>query len=253
MQSPELEFSFDLQAAKAMQEAERYKNARDAALIIAGLAAFAAFFVEMRAWLEVSDLSLPFFILGPFGIFALFDKEPLANVIRPIFLVFAVPMLLLPILRGETKRLLLIGAYVCLYFVCRWLATWLANQRPRDWNTILTEKRRRRWGPEEFARALTRGRASDGSLLAFFTNPNEHCLPAQLREGSYMTHEPVTTLLRLRLKQRFRRADISANWNDLLLSLERDGCSPEERELMFKTTLYVHPEISKRVEELIGR
>jgi hypothetical protein len=159
------DFSFNLQRAKARQEAEWYNAARGCLLILAGVFAFAAFFVEMRSYLAFSVWlssyewtnhetlgsfiewlaeAFPeyFFVFGFFGIVSLFVDDTLARILRSIFLLLATPMLLLPILREENRRLLLIGVLVFIYFIFRWLAEWAYNQRPRDWKTVLAEKKR---------------------------------------------------------------------------------------------------------------
>jgi hypothetical protein len=151
-------------------------------------------------------------------------------------------MLLLPVFRGEYKRLLLIGVSVCIYLVFRRLAVWANHQRPSDWKTVLAEKKRLSWGPEEFARALTQGRASNGSRLAVFVAPGEHVPQTDLFSPQY---EPLTTLLRVTAKQRFPRA---LKPIDLL---KRDGVSAEECEALAKTLLYVHPEIADRAKSVI--
>lgn len=297
------ESSFDPQRAKAMQEAEQYNNVSGAMMLIAGLAAILAFVAELGSWSNFGDWlqsqnwashgalegfgnwlveAFPFFffIFGLWGIAALFMKDRLAKVSRIIFLSLAVPMLLLPVLRGETKRLLLIGVAVCIYIFSRWLAKWANNQRPRDWKIALAEKKRLGWGQEEFARALTKGRASDGHRLAVlkvwhladadFTEMDKTDL-SQLKAASSKLQKqvealvelgafgelrtvlppeyvPYTSLLRLTLKQRYPHAII-----DPRKLLENDGVSLAEREAMAETKLYVHPEIVERLESLIDR
>jgi hypothetical protein len=277
---------FNLQTAKAMQEAQWYRNAGEAFLILAGLAAFAAFFAEMRSYFVFSDwlgsnewtdnetlrsfvewlagaFPMYFFVFGVLGIVSLFVKDTFARICRSIFLLVAIPMLLLPILREENIRLLLIGVSVCFYFISRWLAKWAENQRPRDWKTVLIEKKRLGWGPEEFAIALTQGRASDGHCLAVIVPSGGH-LPEMediqekvddlLRRGAYgqlnailpPQYVPLTTMLRLTSKQRFPRALKPVEL------LERDGVTPEELKVLAGTLLYVHPEVAGRAESLIG-
>jgi hypothetical protein len=243
-------------------------------LLIAGFAAVVAFMAELRSWFIFGDCvgshewtphdvleacvnwllqAFPafFFMFGLWGIAALFMKDSILT--RAIFLLFAIPMLLLPVLRGETERLLLIGLAICIYAISRWLAEWAYNQRPRDWKTILAERKRLAWGAEEFALALTHGRASDGNPLAIILRPGEDRInvPDNIHEPP--PYEALATLLRLRIRQRFRRVDISDNWISLVSLLEAQGCPPEEREELSNTMIYAHPEIADRARPLIGK
>jgi hypothetical protein len=284
--APSIEVHFNLQAARAAQEAARYDAARVFCLYLAGLAATAAFLTEMRSyfvfgdWLRTQEWTdhetlrsflewiagafpIYFLVFGFLGIVSMFLEDTLARICRLIFLCLAVPMLLLPILREERWRLIFIGAFICIYFISRWLSSWAGNQRPRDWKTILAARRRSGWGPEEFAIALTEGRASDGNHLATIVPLRGH-LPVPenieekvdnvMRRGAYgqlqavlpPRYEPFITLLRLRSKQRFPRALKPVEL------LERDGVSTEELELLAGSLLYVHPEVAERAKSLIG-
>jgi hypothetical protein len=285
-QAPGYNSSFDPQTAKANQEADQYKKVRGVMLIIAGLAAFVAFMAELRSWFVFGDwlnshewtshealgalvnwlveaFPLFFLVFGLFGIYALFMKDELAKSIRIIFLVFAVPMLLLPLLRGETKRVLLIGLAVCIYFTSRWLADWAYNQRPRDWKIILAERKRLGLGPDEFARALVKGRASDGNPLAVIVSSGD-TLPGRenihekidslMHRGAYAElkaalppqYHPMGSMLRLAIKQRFPRA---LNSRDCLT---REGISSGEQDSLAESSLYAHEEIAERVKPIIG-
>lgn len=277
--------SINLQTARAMQEAARYKSAAGILLFFSGLAAVTGFLVEMKSYFVFNDWlqaqlwteheflrgivgwfteAFPdvFTVFGLLGVASLFMKDDLAKVIRFIFLVFALPMLLLPVLRRDSERLLLIALCIAGYFVFRSVSQYLANQRPRDWKTVLLEKKRLGLGPEEFARALVNGIASDGHKLALFVAPGadlpeQHEIRTQVHEllgreaygelGAILPpkYEPFTTLLRLRLKQRFPRAF------DPIKCLERDGASESELAMLRNTLFYVHPEIANRLRRVL--
>jgi hypothetical protein len=279
-------FWFDLNSAKAAQEAEWFRRASGTCLFVAGLGAFVAFFLEMRSyfvfgdWLALHDwtgheslrsfihwlvdaASMFVFAFGFFGILSLFSNDTFARTLRFVFLLVVVPMLLLPILRFEFQRMLLICGCILLYFASRWMANWFKNQRPRDWRTILKEKRRLGWGPLEFAMALTKARASDGKHLAVMVGPGDpfpiaegiqEQIESLLREEAYgqlktvlpPEYESVTTILRLTLKQRFPRA------RDPKASLLRTGVSEDECKAMSQTRIYAHPEIADRAKPFLG-
>jgi hypothetical protein len=274
--------SFDLQTAGAIQEAEQYKNARIVMLSIAGVAAIVAFVAELRSWLTLYDCLLCFFVFGFWGIAALFMKDKLAILGRTVFLFIAIPMLLLPILRGEIKRLLLIGVSICVYFSFRRLADWANNQRPRDWNVILAEKKRLGWGPEEFFGALTHGRASDGRPLIMVVkgilifDPREKRLFRDWNHVSeeaksvqtdndiltqreeyehfkvlkiYPQYHAYTSQFRLALQQK-RYPLLNLDLKKAQVAL---GISDEDFKEMMNADLYVHPEILDRMEDYVKR
>ena len=285
-----MESSFNLQTAKAMQEATRYKNAAALLRFLAGLAALAAFYTELGScfafndwllaheWTEYGFLrsvvewfteTVPMVLVpfGVFGVLSLLDEsselcaEWLTNVIRFLFKMAALLILLVPILRVEQKRLSLIGLLVGIYFLSKWAAKRMADQRPRDWKIIVAERKRLGWGPEEFARALLKGRASDGNSLAVLTPPEPILMTKEIQEkvdnlllrGAYAElealkpppYEPMASFLKLTIKQRFPHA------LKPMECLERDGMSPEDQKALSDTMLYVHTEIVDRVRRII--
>jgi hypothetical protein len=304
------DYIFDPRIAKAMQNVWRYRAIKFLLLVIAGLAACVAFWAEWRSWMIFSNwlkitewtssetlagivdgivetgsiILLPF---GVFGITSLFmDKN--ARAMRIIFLLIVFPLLLLPIFRGESKRTLLIGVAICVYAVFRILAVKARNQTPEDWRLALSEMGRLGWGPEDFVKALTHGRASDGLPLVLFlysgwasdrqdlaqwktANDTLNRLNELLQQGAWgqqrqyelwqqhafgelfsrsgLTYSAHTSLLRIRLQQHLIPL-VNSDSGDVhrLLQVTEQECS-EMRERM----LYVHPEIAERLASLIQR
>ncbi len=267
-------FSFDPATAKAVQEAERYRNGRDALRFISAFAALACFVAEISCfsvfteWLPdhlwsnsegphdvlaiTADVVLAILVLfGIPGVFSLYSRSELRRMRTP-FVVVSAALILPPIAMRNDLYLRLIVLLALCSLLCRWWAGWAENQRPRDWKTIVAEMKRLNWGPLEFSTALTKGKASDGLFLAFVSDENPPVPHPPLDGASDVSYERLTTLLTLTLKHRYPWSNTTENWQMLVALLGSAGCTDEERERLERTWLYVHPEIEERASALIG-
>jgi len=278
-ESTRTDLIIDLQAARSLQLAGRYETARTLTLFLAGIAGLVAFLAEMRSWFLFGDwlnahewtehaavenfvnwllqvFPLLFLVFGVWGIIALFMEDAFSKAIRFLFLMVAVPMLGLPLRNGDWKRVSIIGICVVLYFACRFMANWFADQTPLDWRVILGEKKQQRLDPEEFALALTQGRASDGSRLAILTSPDDPYPCSAANQGRSddpaVLYQPSMTLYRLILRSHLHPSR-SLHWR-LHIPSALAECSQEEQAILREHGIryFVHPEIAERVRKLLG-
>ena len=268
----------DLKFAKAKQDAERYKNARDIFLLISAIAICVLFVTEITAfstfrdWLSEHSVTeyqllqssikmlafifmsilILFWIPGIFSLYA----DTRYRVTRSAFLAVSVALLFPPLYLREGKYIKIIILSACIYIIFRILAVWAYGQKPDDWKIILAEKRRFGWGPKQFALALTQGRASDGNYLAIIASHEDFDpeKPFFTREkgNPSLAYKTSLSLLTLTIKQRFPHSNITKNWDMLLKILIAEGCTPVDRELLSNQVLCLHPEVEDRVMAIIG-
>jgi len=210
-------------------------------------------------------------VFGIFGVLSLFPIELganwLAKAIRFLFIAVILLTLLVPVLRGEHKRLIIIGLLFSVYFLFRWLSNLMANQRPKDWKILVKERKRLGWRLIDFAAKLPSGKAGDGNPLAIIQlygpQNSKHLFLADRRVIDEMLYEGVlpgistryillSTISRLANSQCIS-FEILPEYAEKLRFANVGELSADSNTLsVAKGAIWVHPEIEDRMLKIYG-